>query len=144
MTPAIRLLIIGEHPAVREALATRFRSLPQFVVTGVIPRPTAGALDDWSPAADVVLLSVANRNDLELDQALALTRQLAARGAAVIVLAPIAGELEQRLYREAGAFRCLQQHVNTPELIEVIRQAHVEQASGLREAIQRIAQQGRM
>jgi DNA-binding NarL/FixJ family response regulator len=129
MTPTIRLLIIGEHQGVRNALAKRLRALPQIEVTAAIPRPKTAVPEILPPTPDVVLLSMSNRNDRELDQALDLIRRLVAWGPAVIVLAPIAGELEAKLYREAGAFRCLQQNVNTPELIQVISLAAQSKAA---------------
>jgi DNA-binding NarL/FixJ family response regulator len=134
MVTKSRLLIIEEHKAVRQALETRLRSSPFIEVVGTMTTADAlsclsdGRLNGHKPYLDIVLLSVKRGNDRQLDLTLELVKRLVRWGAAVIVLASYADEVERELLLQAGASRYLLKDVNTPQLIAEIEAVVTEKA----------------
>ncbi|RMG94654.1 MAG: response regulator [Chloroflexi bacterium] len=118
----VRLLVIEEHPAVRQALAQRLSSSAR-----VAQAWTADSLreEDWPLTGwpDVVLLGVGSRGSRDLAGALALVRRLVARGTAVIVLSSFADDLEKELFLQAGAKRYLLKDINSEHLLAEIETA---------------------
>ncbi len=136
MMRKIRLMIIEEHKAVRQALLTRLRSSPLIEVIDVfhhigdaLPHAAESAsLNGHQRPADVALLSIKQSGDRYFERTLKLTENLVSRGTAVIVLAPYADDIEQELLLQAGASRYLLKNVNTPKLIAEIEQVNKERA----------------
>lgn len=131
----IRLLIIEEHKAVRQALLTRLRSSPMIEVIDVLPhigdalpRAAESSLNGHKQRADVALLSTKRAGERPFEQTIQLLENLVAQGTAVIVLAPFADDIEQERLLQAGASRYLLKNVNTPQLIAEIEQVNTERA----------------
>lgn len=123
----VRLLIIDEHEAVREALAARLSSAANIEVV-------AAAHDTLAPEfsrsgySDVALLGLKSSGDLNLDTTIDSVACLTEAGTAVIILTSYADAIERELVLQAGAFRYLLKDINSPQLIsEIIEVAH-EQA----------------
>ena len=123
----VRLLIIDEHEAVRQALATRLSSASSIEVV-------AAAQDIFTPEfvgsgySDVVLLGLKSNSDLDLDATIGTVESLTQSGTAVIILTSYADDIERELVLHAGAYRYLLKDINSHQLIsEIIEVAH-EQA----------------
>lgn len=135
MMTKIRLLIIEEHKAVRQALLTRLRSSPMIEVIDVfphigdgLPHTAESSLNGRQRLADVALLSIKQSNERYFERTLRLIEDLVSQGTAVIVLTPYADDIEQELLLEAGASRYLLKNVNTPQLITEIESVNRERA----------------
>jgi DNA-binding NarL/FixJ family response regulator len=128
MNTKIRLLIIEEHKAVRQALETRLRSSPSIEVMAALHQAAAGDLNGHPALPDVALVSIRRGGDRHLFKVLELVSYLAHKGTGVIVLAPFADDIERELLLHAGASRYLLKDVNTPQLIAEIELVHAERA----------------
>lgn len=123
----VRLLIIDEHEAVRQALATRLSSTPTIEVVA-----TAQDIDTsksfYKGCSDVALLGLKSSSDMDLDVTVGTVERLTDLGTAVIILTSFADDIERELVLHAGAYRYLLKDINSPQLIsEIIDVAH-EQA----------------
>ena len=120
----VRLLIIDEHEAVRQALTTRLSSTASIEVVGT-------AQDIYLPEltlsgySDVALLGLKSSSDLDLDATIGTVERLTKAGTAVIILTSYADDMERELVLQAGAYRYLLKDINSPQLIsEIIEVAH--------------------
>ena len=120
----IRLLIIEEHVAVRNALCVRLQSSSNLEVIAAHQ-----SIADWkaqqrlSPAgaaADVVLLGLKSRRQRPLNAIIKEVKEFKQSGTAVIVLASFADDIERELILEAGAQRYLLKDINSIQLIAEI------------------------
>lgn len=123
----VRLLIIDEHEAVRQALATRLSSTQSIeVVAAAHDIDTSQIVIKES--TDVALLGLKSGSDTDLDSTIGTVERLTKAGTAVIILTPFADDIERELVLHAGAYRYLLKDINSPQLIsEIIEVAH-EQA----------------
>jgi DNA-binding NarL/FixJ family response regulator len=123
----VRLLIIDEHEAVRQALATRLSSTPTIEVVAA----TQGIetfQNSFNGLSDVALLGLRSSSDVDLDVTIGIVERLTEWGTAVIILTSYADDIEREMVLHAGAYRYLLKDINSPQLIaEIIQVAH-EQA----------------
>jgi DNA-binding NarL/FixJ family response regulator len=120
----VRLLIIDEHEAVRQALATRLGSTNSIEVVAATQDIHASELSD-SGYSDVALLGLKSSTGADLDVTIGAVENLTQAGTAVIVLTPYADAIERELVLHAGAYRYLLKDINSPQLIsEIIEVAH--------------------
>ncbi|MCP4423040.1 MAG: response regulator transcription factor [Chloroflexi bacterium] len=123
----IRLLIIEEHTAVRDALQVRLQSSSNLDVIAAHKRVT-----DWdaqrplllSPDkanADVVLLGLKSSGYRPLSATINDIRSFERCGTAVIVLASVADDIERELVFQAGAQSYLLKDINSTQLIAEIK-----------------------
>lgn len=120
----VRLLIIDEHEAVRQALATRLSSTPTIEVVAAahdIDTPQ----NSFNGLSDVALLGLRSSNDMDLTMTMGTVARLTEWGTAVIILTPYADDIEREMVLHAGACRYLLKDINSPQLIsEIIEVAH--------------------
>lgn len=123
----VRLLIIDEHEAVRQALANRLNSTASIDVVATAHDIDAPGLS-LNEFSDVTLLGLKSSTDMDLDVTVGTVERLTEAGTAVIILTPFADAIERELVLRAGAYRYLLKDINSPQLIsEIIEVAH-EQA----------------
>ncbi len=123
----VRLLIIDEHEAVRNALATRLRSSPCLDVVGTA-RQINGNLHNGEHLADVALFGLKSSSDFDLDATISVVEQLTVQGTAVIILTSYADDIERELLLRAGAYRYLLKNINSTQLIAEIKEVAEETA----------------
>lgn len=123
----VRLLIIDEHEAVRQALATRLSSTPTIDVVAVT-QDIETSQNSFNGLSDVALLGLRSSSDVDLDVTIGIVERLTEWGTAVIILTSYADDIEREMVLHAGAYRYLLKDINSPQLIsEIIEVAH-EQA----------------
>ena len=124
----VRLLIIDEHEAVRQALATRLSSTPPIEVVAATQDIETSQNSFHGLVADVALLGLRSSSDVDLDVTIGIVERLTEWGTAVIILTSYADDIEREMVLHAGAYRYLLKDINSPQLIsEIIAVAH-EQA----------------
>jgi DNA-binding NarL/FixJ family response regulator len=122
----IRLLIIEEHKAVRDALQIRLQSSPNIEV--IAAHPTVASWKKFQlqshdmPAADVnvVLWGLRGREQRSLRTIIDYIREFNALGMIVIILASFANDVEREMVLQAGAHRHLLKDINSVQLITEI------------------------
>jgi len=120
----VRLLIIDEHEAVRQALATRLSSTPTIEVVAAA-HDIDTSRKSFNGLSDVALLGLKSSSDMDLDMTIGTVERLTKAGTAVIILTSFADDIERELVLHAGAFRYLLKDINSPQLIsEIIEVAH--------------------
>ncbi|PID86222.1 MAG: hypothetical protein CSB13_04085 [Chloroflexi bacterium] len=125
----VRLLIIDEHEAVRQALTTRLSSTASIEVVATTRDLCAPELTGRG-YSDVALLGLKSCSDVDLDATIGTVERLTEAGTAVIVLTPFADDIERELVLHAGAYRYLLKDINSPQLIsEIIEVAHEQTRS---------------
>ena len=123
----VRLLIIDEHEAVRQALATRLSSTPTIEVVAAT-QGIETSQNSFYGLSDVALLGLRSSSDVDLDVTIGIVERLTEWGTAVIILTSYADDIEREMVLHAGAYRYLLKDINSPQLIsEIIEVAH-EQA----------------
>lgn len=123
----VRLLIIDEHEAVRNALARRLNSTPSIEV--VAATSDMNAIGNMAfQHSDVALLGLKSRSDFDFDVTIEMVTQLTQQGTAVIILTSYADDIERELVLHAGAYRYLLKNINSPQLISEIIEVSHEQA----------------
>jgi DNA-binding NarL/FixJ family response regulator len=115
----VQLLIIDEHEAVRNALATRLSSTPTIEVVATIHNLNQEHPDD-NGSADVALYGLKSSSDADLDATIAVVENLTCRGTAVIILTSYADDIERELLLKSGAYRYLLKTINSNQLIAEI------------------------
>jgi DNA-binding NarL/FixJ family response regulator len=119
----IRLIIIEEHPAVRDALHTRLGSLPHLEVVAAYQCTSDWVAQDARKdaiEADVVLLGLKSGRKRPLTDIVRDIKEFNQAGLAVVVLASLADDVEKELILQAGARRYLLKNINSNELISEI------------------------
>lgn len=123
----VRLLIIDEHEAVREALAARLSSAASIEVVATA-QDTLAPEFSRSGYSDVALLGLKSSSNMDLDATIDSVACLTQAGTAVIILTPYADDIERELVLHAGAYRYLLKDINSPQLISEIIEVANEQA----------------
>ena len=121
----VQLLIIDEHEAVRNALATRLSSNPNIEVVATIQSFNQQNLND-SGSADVALYGLKSSSDADLDATISVVEDLTCQGTAVIVLTSYADDIERELLLKSGAYRYLLKNINSNKLIAEILEVAAE------------------
>lgn len=120
----VQLLIIDEHEAVRNALATRLGSTPSIEVVATVHNFSQQGMN-YDGSADVALYGLKSSSDADLDATIAVVEDLTCRGTAVIVLTSYADDIERELLLKSGAYRYLLKNINSNQLIaEILEVAH--------------------
>lgn len=121
MPEPIRALLIEGHPAVMRALSRRLQA--ELILVGAADDPDK-ALDRVATThPQVVLLGLQQTHRRQAAQIAQLICQLHETGVAVVVLVGYADEIENELFRQAGADRYLLKYINTQRLLAEIRSA---------------------
>ncbi len=121
----VQLLIIDEHEAVRNALATRLSSNPNTEVVATIQNFSQQNLNE-SGSADVALYGLKSSSDADLDATISVVEDLTCQGTAVIVLTSYADDIERELLLKSGAYRYLLKNINSNKLIAEILEVAAE------------------
>ncbi|MBP6469446.1 MAG: response regulator transcription factor [Chloroflexi bacterium] len=121
----VQLLIIDEHEAVRNALATRLSSNPNIEVVATIQSFNQQNLND-SGSADVALYGLKSSSDADLDATISVVEDLTCQGTAVIILTSYADDIERELLLKSGAYRYLLKNINSNKLIAEILEVAAE------------------
>jgi DNA-binding NarL/FixJ family response regulator len=122
----VRLLIIDEHEAVRQALTTRLGSTDFIEVVATAQDIHAPELSR-SGCSDVALLGLKSSSGADLDVTIGTVESLTQTGTAVIILTSCADAIERELVLHAGAYRYLLKDINSPQLISEIIDVAQEQ-----------------
>jgi DNA-binding NarL/FixJ family response regulator len=123
----VRLLIIDEHEAVRQALTTRLSSTASIKVVAAIQDVHAPELTRRG-YSDVAILGLKSSSDGDLSATIGTVERLTKAGTAVIILTSYADDIERELVLKAGAYRYLLKDINSPQLISEIIEVSHEQA----------------
>ena len=121
----VQLLIIDEHEAVRNALATRLSSNPNIEVVATIQNFSQQNLNE-SGSADVALYGLKSSSDADLDATISVVEDLTCQGTAVIILTSYADDIERELLLKSGAYRYLLKNINSNKLIAEILEVAAE------------------
>ena len=126
----IRLLIIEEHIAVRDALKVRLGSSTNLEVIAAHHNTAAwkACLQERENKADVVLLGLKGAGQRPLTTIIRDVKEFNRSGMAVVVLASLADEVEKELVLQAGAQRYLLKDINSNQLIaeiEALAPSHI-------------------
>lgn len=118
----IRLLIIEEHEAVRNALQVRLATSTNLDVVAAYQDTTEWNLRTPNRAskADVVLLGLKSGRKRPLTAIIRDIKQFNQLGMAVVVLASLEDDIEKELVLQAGASRYLLKNINSNQLIAEI------------------------
>ena len=119
----IRLLIIEEHEAVRDALQVRLASSANLAVVAAYQSTTEwrSHMPDQGNLADVVLLGLKSGRKRPLTAIIHDVKEFNRQGLSVIVLASLADDVEKELILQAGAQRYLLKNINSNQLIAEIQ-----------------------
>ncbi|RLC92854.1 MAG: hypothetical protein DRI77_12470 [Chloroflexi bacterium] len=117
MTP-IRLLIIDDHDAVREALEDRLRDTAEVEIVGCTGCWRTGLRDAVRLKPDVVLLELKRADMRGLDALRSLTKECPHTNIVVLTSYPDAEERAEAL--RLGAMRYLLKEIDTPQLVREI------------------------
>lgn len=128
----IRLLIIEEHVAVRDALKVRLGTSTNLEVVATHHSTAAWKACQQDRAntnkADVVLLGLKGAGQRPLTTIIRDVREFNRSGMAVVVLASLADDVEKELVLQAGAQRYLLKDINSSQLIaeiEALKPSHI-------------------
>lgn len=124
----IRLLIIEEHKAVRDALQVRMQSSPNIEVIAAYPTVASWKnqqmcfSDTQATDVNVVLWGLRGREQRSLGTIIDYIKEFNSLGMIVIILASFANEVEREMVLQAGAHRHLLKDINSVQLIAEIEQ----------------------
>jgi len=116
----IRVLIVDEHLAVRQALAARLKSFSHVEVVATARDFREGLERARALRPDVVLLELKGASSLQADPVGEICKMLAGLPAGIIVLTSYADEQEREAALAAGARRYLLKHIDTARLLNEI------------------------
>lgn len=125
----IKLLIIDEHTAVRDALRVRLGSSPNIEVVATADGVPNALVEMSQQAIDVVLLGLAGTSDRDLRRTINEVQTLAAQHVAVMVVTSYADDIEREVICQAGAVRYLLKDINSSQLILEIEAVAQETAA---------------
>ncbi|MCA9940775.1 MAG: response regulator transcription factor [Anaerolineales bacterium] len=112
----IKLLIIDEHPAVRQALVVRLRSAGHLSIVAVDDNLREGLHHAQELLPHIVLLGLSTRKEPPYSL-IDVVRKLAAANQGVIVLTSFVDVVEREVLLQAGARRYLLKNINSNRLI---------------------------
>jgi DNA-binding NarL/FixJ family response regulator len=116
----IRLLILEEHAAVRDALQVRLESSPNLEIVAACQNKDFWQLEHPNDKVDVVLLGINSGRQRPLTPIIRDVKAFNLSGTAVVVLASLADDLEKEMILQAGAQRYLLKDINSQQLIAEI------------------------
>lgn len=116
----IRLLILEEHAAVRDALQVRLESSPNLEIVAACQNKDFWQLEHPNDEVDVVLLGINSGRQRPLTPIIRDVKAFNLSGTAVVVLASLADDLEKEIILQAGAQRYLLKDINSQQLIAEI------------------------
>lgn len=115
----ITLLVVDDHPQVREALVSRLRAIPDFIVIGHTGNPTAAREMAWFWEPDVILIDV-KRMGGQVGEACRRI-SLASPRSKLIVLTSYIDRQERESCQQAGVAACLLKSIGLKALLEEVR-----------------------
>lgn len=122
----IKVLIVEDHPAVRQALAARLSSFPQIDVLAA-PESLRQALKQAQRLKpDVILLELKGTSSNWPNPVGEMNKALAGHPAGIIVLTSYADGDEREAAQAAGARRYLLKQIDSARLISEIEAVAVE------------------
>jgi DNA-binding NarL/FixJ family response regulator len=116
----IRLLILEEHAAVRDALQVRLEASPNLEIVAACQNKDFWQLEHPNDKVDVVLLGINSGRQRPLTPIIRDVKAFNLSGTAVVVLASLADDLEKEMILQAGAQRYLLKDINSQQLIAEI------------------------
>ena len=116
----IRLLILEEHVAVRDALQVRLESSPNLEIVAACRNKDEWQHEHPNSKVDVVLLGMNSSRQRPLTPIIRDVKEFNHLGTAVVVLASLADDLEKEMILQAGAQRYLLKDINSQQLITEI------------------------
>lgn len=122
----IRLLIVDEHPAVCQALATRLGAAPGIEVVATASSLQEGLQQARRLQPDVVLMELKGKNDRWPDPITDMAHTLAHYPTGIIVLTSYADEYEREEAVRAGVCRYLLKNIDSARLITEIQAVAAE------------------
>lgn len=122
----IRLLIVDEHPAVCQALATRLGATPGIEVVATASGLQEGLEQAQRLQPDVVLMELKGKDNHRPNPITNMARTLAHYPAGIIVLTSYADEYEREEAVRAGICRYLLKNIDSARLIAEIRAVAAE------------------
>jgi len=122
MPPAIRILIVDDHPVVRSGLTSMLSTKPDFEIVGAAPGGTEALAILEREKVDVVLLDLRMSGMSGLD----VLRTLATRKGAPRTIILSTYEMDEEIYRavQAGARGYLIKSISQNEIVEAITSVH--------------------
>ncbi len=122
----IKILIVEDHPAVRQALAARLSSFPHIDVLAA-PESLRQALKQAQKLKpDVILLELKGSNSNWPDPVGEMNKALAGHPAGIIVLTSYADDDEREAAQAAGARRYLLKQIDSARLLSEIEAVAAE------------------
>ncbi len=122
----IKVLIVEDHPAVRQALAARLSSFPQIEVLAT-PESLPQALKQAQELKpDVVLLELKGSSSHWPDPVGEMNKALSGHPTGIIVLTSYADDDERESARASGARRYLLKQIDSARLISEIEAVATE------------------
>jgi DNA-binding NarL/FixJ family response regulator len=116
----IKVLIVDEHLAVRQALAARLRAFSQIEVVATAQDFREGLECARTTRPDVILLELKGASSLQVNPVGELKGALADHPAGIIVLTSYADDDEREAALSAGARRYLLKHIDSTRLLTEI------------------------
>lgn len=116
----IKVLIVDEHLAVRQALAARLRAFSHIEVVATAQDFREGLECARTTRPDVILLELKGASSLQPDPVGELKGALADHRAGIIVLTSYADDDEREAALSAGACRYLLKHIDSTRLLNEI------------------------
>ncbi len=124
----IKVLIVDEHLAVRQALAARLKSFSHICVVGSAASFVEGLeqVDRYRP--DVILLEITGTRD-RLDPVGEMNKALDGHPAGIIILTSYAADDEREAALQSGAHRFLLKQIDSARLLKEIESVAGEVAA---------------
>jgi two-component system, NarL family, response regulator len=116
----IRVLIVDEHFAVRQALAARLKSIPEIEVVATACSFDEGLTYARSQRPDIVLLEVKGVGARWPEPVAEMRQALADHSSGIIVLTSYADGIERENALQSGAHRYLLKQIDTALLVAEI------------------------
>lgn len=126
---SIRVLIVDEHLAVRQALAARLGSFPHIEVVGSAQNFREGLERAQALHPDVILLELKGKDSIWPNPVAEMNETLADHPAGIIVLTSYADDDEREIALQAGARRYLLKHIDSARLLTEIEAVAAEVTS---------------
>lgn len=122
----IKVLIVEDHPAVRQALVARLNSFPQIDVLDAPVGLSQALKQAQSLKPDVVLLELKGASGVWPDPVGEMNKALSGHPAGIIVLTSYADDDEREAAQAAGARRYLLKQIDSARLLSEIEAVAAE------------------